>query len=343
MPQLSNPMQILKTNPQASDVHINGILGQFSVSYAQKQKAFIADRVFPLVGVSKRSDLYPIWTRKGTNIVAMKKRAPGTRVAQIEQSLSTNPYYLDVYALGTPLDDQIADNADDWVDLELAKTGLLTTQAYIFKEYELASNFFKKTVWGVDWTGIAEGTPSTHEFIQWDNDLSNPKQLIEDAKLEMLLMTGHKPNKMVMGIEVWNKLQNHAGIIDLLKYGGQISGNLAVVTLGMITALFGLEEILISEAIYDTETYDPTNESHQFIFGKGMLLFYAPSTPSKWTPSAGYTLYWNKANYYGSYNGFRMKKYREEGFEAYQLEIQGAFTQKQICSDMGMYFDSVVQ
>lgn len=337
-----NQVKVTKNNPTMGDVHVNGVLTNFSVAYLQQPSAFIADRVFQEVPVSKRSDLYPIWTRKGTNIVAMQKRAPGTKVVQIEQNVSTHPYYLDVYALGATIFDQDRDNADDWCDLELARTELLSRQALLLKEYMFARDYFATGKWGIDYTGV-EGTPSTHQFRYWDDDISTPKQDIETAKLEMLEATGYKPNAMVLGIEAWNKLQNNPSIIDLLKYGGQVSGNLAVVTLEMITALFGLKEILISEAIYDSATANPVTETNGFVLGKHGLLFYKPERPSLYSPAAGYTLYWNKSNYRGSVNGFRMKKYRDETIESDVLELQGAFTQEQVCSDMGIFLSGLVQ
>lgn len=332
-----------KNNPGMGDVHVNQVLSQFSVAYTQQPNNFIADKVFPQVGVSKRSDLYPVWTRKGTNIVAMQKRAPGTAVSMIESNLSTSPYYLDVYALGATLNDQEVDNADDWVDLRLSKTQLLSRQGLILKETLFANGFFKSGVWGTDLTGISDGTPSSTQFKRWDEDLATPKEDIEKAKLTMLEATGYEPNQMVIGVEVWQKLKNHPSIIDLLKYGGQISGNLAVVTLDMVTALFELDRILISKAIYDSEIANPTTENNTFVFGKNCLLFYAPPAPSKFLPSAGYTFYWNKSNYYGSEFGFRMKEYRNETLESLVIENQGAFVQQKICADMGVFFDGAIQ
>ena len=46
-----------------SSVHIDAPLSNLTTAYAQSQENFIADKVFPIVGVDKQSDKYYQYNR----------------------------------------------------------------------------------------------------------------------------------------------------------------------------------------------------------------------------------------------------------------------------------------
>ncbi|GIV81719.1 MAG: hypothetical protein KatS3mg051_1073 [Anaerolineae bacterium] len=51
------------TSPTRSDVHVDAVLTGISVAYIQSQTDFIATRVFPIVPVDKRSDVFYTYTK----------------------------------------------------------------------------------------------------------------------------------------------------------------------------------------------------------------------------------------------------------------------------------------
>ncbi len=326
---------IRKYNPTPGDLHINRALTNLSIKYMQEPSAFIADRVFPMVGVENQSDKYWIYDRKGSNILKIDKRAPHTRVPRISATRSTDSYYLDVYAIGAEIDDQERANTDI-ADLDTDYTELLTRQILLKKEYDFATNFFATGKWGKEYTAVTQGTPNSTQFLRWNDDASDPVDDVIEAVTYMLETTGYRPNKLTLGYNVWNSLKEHPALIDRLKYGGQVTGTLAKVSKQMIAQLLEIDEILVSEAIYDTKDTDPDTEDNSFILGNHALLTYTQSSPGLRKPSAGYTFYWNA--FYGSQYGFRMKRYREEAISSDVIELQGAFTQKQTGSDLGILF-----
>ncbi len=328
---------IRKYNPTPGDLHINQALTNLSIKYLQDDSAFIADRVFPSVGVNKQSDKYWIYDRKGTNVLKLQKRAPHTRAARIEATRSTDSYYLDVMALGAAIDDQERANTDI-ADLDTDYLELLARQVKLQKEYDFASNFFTAGKWGTDFTAVIQGTPSSSQFLCWNDANSDPIGDVKKAVKYMLENTGYKPNKLTLGYNVWDSLRDHPDLIDRLKYGGQITNTLAKVTREMVAALLEIPEILVSEAIYDTKDTDPDTEDNTFIMGNHALLTYSQPSPGLRKPSAGYTFFWTAAEFYGSMNGFRVKRYRDEPFNSDIIEIQGAYTQKQTGADLGILF-----
>ena len=44
--------------PRMSDAHIDRAMTQFSVAMFQDESNFIADKVFPIIPVSRQSDIY---------------------------------------------------------------------------------------------------------------------------------------------------------------------------------------------------------------------------------------------------------------------------------------------
>ena len=45
-------------SPGRGDVHVDGPLTQIAIAFAQNPEVFIADRVFPILSVSKQTDSY---------------------------------------------------------------------------------------------------------------------------------------------------------------------------------------------------------------------------------------------------------------------------------------------
>ena len=76
-----------------SQVHIDQPLTNLTIAYLQDQSNFIADKVFPVVGVDKQSDKYYIYDRDNMNRAGdVKKLAPRTEVNRIGMSLSQDSY-----------------------------------------------------------------------------------------------------------------------------------------------------------------------------------------------------------------------------------------------------------
>ena len=84
-----------------NSVHIDQPLTNLTIAYVQDQANFIADKVFPTVGVDKQSDKYYIYDRDNMNRTGdVKALAPRTEVNRIGMSLSTDSFYAEVYGLG---------------------------------------------------------------------------------------------------------------------------------------------------------------------------------------------------------------------------------------------------
>jgi hypothetical protein len=326
--------------PTAGDVHVNAPLTNISIAYIQAQANFIADRAFPNIQVSKQSDRYYIYSRADFNRDDMKDRAPGTESAGSGYDLDNTPtYFAPVKALHKDVDDQIRANSDSVLNSDRDATIFLTNKAMIKRERTFAEKFMAASVWSNEKTGVNSGVNPATEFLIWNDANSDPINDIRTAKRTVLETTGFEPNKLTVSQTVLDALIDHPDIVDRVKYG-QTPGAPAMVNASTLAQLFGLDEVLVSKAVYNGAAKGAT-EASSFIVGNHALLTYVTPTPSVMVPSAGYTFSWT--GWMGASGlGHRIKRFRMEELESDRVEIQMAYDQKVVGADLGYFFNNAV-
>src|ERR1700760_3064141 len=161
--------------PTMYDVHVNRPLTNISVAYLQDQKAFVADKVFPVVPVEKQSDRYFVYLRGNMIKDAMRIRAAGRQSAGTGWNLDSSPtYFADVRALHHDVPDMIRANADQPLNMDADATRFLTQISWITKENIFVQKFFGTGIWSnPDMLGTANlaAVDATH-FLQWNDPSS---------------------------------------------------------------------------------------------------------------------------------------------------------------------------
>jgi hypothetical protein len=313
------------SSPVASDVHVNAPLTNISIAFLQSAEGFVASRVFPNVPVKKQSDRYYTYARGDFNRDEMQKRAPGTESAGASYTVDNTPnYYCDKWAIHKDIDDDVRANEDSVLDSDRDATLFLSHKSLIRKEREWATSFFASSIWTTDKTLTN----------LWSTDDGTP---IEDCRTgirTVLQSTGFKPNTMVVGKLVEDKLLDHPDIIDRLKYG-QTAGGPALATREALARMFGVDRFLVMEGIYNTAKEGQT-ASHSFIGGASALICYSAPNPGLMTPSAGYTFSWTGLLGAGAM-GNRMKKFRIDQLNSDRIELELAFDMKVISADLGYF------
>ena len=325
------------SQPSRGDVHVNGPLSSISLAFIQSADAFVADKAFPRIAVAKQSDQYFTYDRGYFNRAEMEKRAPATESAGANYAISTASYSADVWALHRDVADQVRANADAPISLDREATELLTLQGLLRKEKEWADAHFVASAWTTDVTGVS-GAPGGSQVQRWDEAASTPIEDVRTGIRTVHQSTGFRPNKMILGREVYDQLLDHPDIVGRLDRG-QTSGP-AIVMRDALAALFEISEILVMDAIQNTAAENATN-SHSYIGGKAALLLYAAPSPGLMVPSAGYTFTWSGLLGGGAL-GTRISRMRMEHLKADRLEIEMAFDQSRVAADLGYFFITVV-
>jgi hypothetical protein len=319
-----------------NSVHIDQPLTNLTIAYVQDQANFIADKVFPTVGVDKQSDKYYIYDRDNMNRSGdVKALAPRTEVNRIGMSLSNASFYADVYGLGMDFDQQTIANEDAALDIRAAGAQTLTNRLLIHREEQFASNFFAASVWG------SESTPSN---LWSDYTNSTPIADVTTARRTMQLKSGgFKPNTMVVGKEVRDQLINHPDILGRLNGGATVT-NTALITNAKLAEIFEVENFYVMEAVKNTSV-EGVAESNAFIGGKHALLVHSPASAGLMTPAAGVTFAWN--NLQGVNNlGVTVESFSDDALKRQQvaehIQVKMSYDMKVTGADLGYFFDTVV-
>jgi hypothetical protein len=319
-----------------SSVHIDQPLTNLTLAYVQSQENFIADKVFPTVGVAKQSDKYYIYDRASMNRSGdVKKLAPRTEVDRIGLALSNSSYYADVYGLGMDFDEQTLANEDAALEIRAAGAQTLVNRILIDREEKFASTFFAAGVW----TG--QSTPAN---LWSDYTNSTPITDVTTARRAMQLTSGgYKPNTMVVGKEVRDILINHPDILARLNGGATVS-NTALVTNAKLAEIFEVESFFVMEAVKNSGA-EGLAESNAFIGGKHALLTHTPSSAGLMTPAAGLTFAWNSIS--GVNNlGVSIESFSDDALKRMQvaehIQAKMAYDMKVVGADLGYFFNACV-
>lgn len=315
--------------PVASD-RVDQILTQISTAYIQQQDQFVHTKVAPVIPVMKQSDKYYTWTKADWFRDEMQRRADAAESAGSGMGLSNDNYFCDVWALHKDVGSQARANLQNEVDLDRATTLFLTQRALLRGEKQWASDYFTTSVWGTDLT-------PTNLWSDYVN--SDPISDMETAKRTILSNTGMKPNTLVLGYNVFEKLKHHPDIVDRIKYTSA-----ETVTAAMLGRIFEIERVFVAEAIENTANEGLT-ATMAFVHGKHALLAYVAMEPGLLTPSAMYTFAWtgdanNVSQGLGETIGVR--RFYMEHLKADRFEVEIAFDYKVVGSDLGYFFNGAV-
>ena len=321
-----------------SAVHVDQPLTNLTLAYAQSQENFIADKVFPTVGVQKQSDKYYIYDRANMNRTGdVEKLAPRTEVNRIGMTISNSSYFADVYGLGMDFDEQTLANEDAALDIRAAGAETLAMRLMIHREEQFATNFFSTGVWGTDNT-----LSGTDQWSDYTN--STPIQDVTAARRAVQLASGgFKPNTMVVGKEVRDKLINHPDILARLNGGATVT-NTALITDAKLAEIFEVENFYVMEAVKNSSV-EGVAESNAFIGGKNALLAHTPSTAGLMSPAAGLTFAWN--NLEGVNNlGITVESFSDDALKRQQIaemiQVKMSYDMKVVGADLGYLFAAAV-
>lgn len=328
--------------PQLTNLgHIDRAMGNISVAYMQGADAFIADKVFPIINVTKQSDVYYVYSKADMFRDEVQERGRGAESAGGDFNVElADPYHCRKYAYHYDITQEERVNYDKPLDCDRDAAEWLSHKMLLKREVDFSKKFFGTGIWGKD---IAvDGTT----IKKWSDPTSDPVTQVNNEMLAMAENSGVKPNFAIMSPDVLYALKNHDAILDRIKYTQK-----GIVTLDLIASLFELEKIYVPWAILNkgpqTPKYGdddtPTKTSMSFIYKGKMLLGYRAKRPSLKTPTAGYIFAWTGLEGASAY-GSRMVRIKMDqlGLGTERLEMEMAYDQKVICKDMGVFFSGLV-
>jgi hypothetical protein len=331
--------------PSQSDLHINAPLTNVSVAYIQDASKYIAHKIFPKVSVQKQTDTFWKYSKSDWRRTDAQKRAPGTESVGGGWNFDTDTYRADVYAVHKDIDAQTRANADSNFNVDADATRFVTNQLMLKRDIDWCNEFFKTGVWAVEKTGVAS-SPGANQFVQWNDDASDPINDVNQWVLDFIQRTGFEPSVLVLGAQVLLKLKNHPDILDRIKYTQK-----GIVTEDLLATLFGVPKVITAYATQtsvaqtnDARTQDAAAEAAGYDFiasPKSAALFYVPSGPSLMSPSAGYTFTWNGYSG-GNSEGIKVDRFYMKHIKVDRVEGEMTYDMKVVSPDCGTFVNTAV-
>ena len=260
------------------DLHIDQVLSQMAMGY--RPSGFIADMIFPTVAVQKQSDLYLVFDRGDRMRIEDTTRAPGTQARRVTEAVGSNTYFARNFALASPalLEDKLNADPAYVAGVVNGKATFLMDKLLLDWESRIARRVTSATNVGSSST-VTSG---------WGGSGSNPILNLNTAIDNVADSNGVRPNRIVMGLNAWRTFRRHADVRGII-FGTNNGGGYP--NLGQAAQLMDVEEIFVGGA-YQNTAQEGQTDTLATIWGDQVLVYYAPSAPSKDVPSFGYNFRW---------------------------------------------------
>jgi len=299
------------------DVVVDPVLSNVSIRYSNED--FVWNRVMPVFPVGKQSGKYYKYDKANLRAVDTE-RAGGSPANEVEYGLSTDSVFANDHALKEFVDDQVRDQADQALNPLIDATEDVTERLQIGTEKALATTM-------ADTTTITQNT-TLSGTDQW-SDFSNSDP-IGDVRTGMQTVRkaiGRKPNTLLLGQEVFDKLQDHTDIIERIKYS-----QLAATTEELLARIFNVERVIVASSIENT-AHEGAADSLGYIWGKhAWILYVAPQRRLK-TITFGWTFTWKDRV---------TKRWRDEDREGTYVRVNWNYDQKIVAAEAAYLIKNAV-
>lgn len=272
-------------------------LTNMALAYYQNASNYFAKALFPTCPVSLSSDNYYIFSREDLLRDNWQRKPAYGKVDPTVVGEGTETYvcHVDQMRMGIDLirqTDLSRRQGPSIIQPKQQRTRTIAEQANIHQDRLFAENYFKAGVWANEKTGVDSTAPTTGQFIKFSNANSDPIKFVDDEKTSMNQQTGRMPNRLGLGINVFNALKVHPAILERVKYGGS-TANPASVTENVLAQLFGVEKIVVLKSIMNSANMGEDEDMQYIGDPNAFLLAYATNAPSIEEPSAGYIFSWD--------------------------------------------------
>lgn len=326
--------------PTVADVHVNAALTDISVAYIQENDNYIADKVFPMVPVVHKSDVYFVFSKDDFLRDEAQQVADAAESAGTGFNLAEQNYSCKTWGVHKDVGDQVRANQDPAIDIDVTTTKFITQKQMIRRDNLFVSSYMKTSVWGTDITGTAGGTPGSSTPPKWSDDANgDPFTDIAAGQQTILQNTGLEPNVLVVGFPVYQALRKHPLVIDRVKYTMQADAK--NITPDLLAAAFDVDEVVVSKAVNNTAKEGLTG-SYSFILGNNALLCHRASAPGLMVPSAGYIFPWQGLT---GLNSLGIVIWQDRlpgrGRNTIRTDSLMAFDMQIVSKDLGYYFSGI--
>lgn len=249
-----------------SSSKFNVTLTNYARGLAQDISATLANFLAPEVVVPAATGQYKSFDDKNTFQVVDTSRAVGGPAKRLEFAASDPTYNCLPQALEIAIDDHERDEAGegDPLRLEEAKTQTLVSSAVTSHEAKV-------------FAALSALAAAANITLATDDPVAKIDEQIEALATD----TGRMPNRLVIGLPLWNKLRNNAKVIA--RFPGAASVG---VTMAQFASLLLNPSIDIRVGILAKDLAKlGAAKNNQNIVGQQLVIFHANPSPTLYDPS----------------------------------------------------------
>lgn len=329
MPEFNpnNVREARKVNDIAGEMRVDQYLSNFSVSWRQEQKYFVAQQAATGISVTYESDKFAVYPPGYFWRDEAEVRPLGGRPVQVGYKVSHDNYLAEEWALEHTIDDRQRRNAASPFDLDESGTMLLEGKQLIREDRIWCQKFFKAGVWSHDRQGGQHFTP-------FNDASSTPISVIDQQKVAMLQATGKMPNTLILGVNVHMALRTNPDIVDRLKYT-----QTGIASTENLAALFEVQNIGMAASLYNAAA-EGADDDFEFIADpNAMWLGYIEPTARMDAPTAIARFGWTGLIPGATQpNGGVITRGRDDRAYSDWIHSRNAFDYKLVSADLGIFF-----
>lgn len=319
-------------------------LSNIALAYYQSDANYFARTIFPICPVVMSSDNYYVFDKEDLLRDGWKRKPAYGKVDPAVLSEHTETYACQVDQMIMGIDqirqtDLTRRMGPATIDPKQQRAKAISAQANIHQDAMFAKKYFHKGVWGNEMTGVDSTSLTDGQFIKFSNGNSDPVDFINQKSTEMEESTGRRPNRLALGVNVYNALKKHPAILERVKYGGT-TANPASVNANVLSQLFEMERLSVQRSIMNKAELGEEAKMSYIGDPNAFLLAYATNSPSIEEPSAGYIFTWDML---GNGNILPILNYLgENGTHSEFIEGLMAADMKKTADDLAMFFKDAV-
>lgn len=264
--------------PLVSEVLFDELLTGISLQYQPAQGGYLADIVGPPVPVRLESASY--WKYDLSRFDTPEaKRAPRSEYNRVEWSVTRDSYTAEEYGLEIPIDDRERENAVAPLDPDMDSTEIVTDMVLNNREKRWADLVTDTAV--ITQNTTLSGVDQWSDFTSGSSD---PIGVAATARNTVFAATGYRPNVLLLGNNVFEKLIQHPAILERIQFSER-----AIVTRQILAALFQVDEVVIGGVLRRSSVAGATDTLTD-VWGNNALFFYSERRPSLKRASFAYTM-----------------------------------------------------
>jgi hypothetical protein len=213
-----------------------------TVAQGYKNAELVGSALFPRVPVGQRGGKIITFAKEDFALYNTG-RTPGSNTRRVNYGYSGSAYALESHSLEGQVPVELMQEANAVPGVDLARMAIYKTQNIIGLRLEKAQADLATTAgnYGASNKVTLSGSSRWSDY----SGSSHPITDIETAKDAVRAQIGKRPNTVVLGAAVLAKVKSHPDILDRIKYTGR-----DVATLELLAALFGVQRVLVGDAIY---------------------------------------------------------------------------------------------